>query len=303
MLYLQHFGLREPPFRITPDTAFFYPGTSPQQALNTLLVALSAGEGFIKVVGEVGTGKTLLCRKLLAGLGPNWVCAYIPNPDLPPRSLLLTLADEFGVKPGTDLDDHRLTREINRALLQLAREGKRALVCLDEAQAMSVESLETLRLLTNLETEKRKLLQVVLFGQPELDEKLAQDRIRQLRQRITFQHQLTLFDKNDLQHYLEHRLTVAGRLGGPVFSPAAVNLLHRASGGTPRLVNILANKAMMLAFGEGAQRVSRSHMKAAILDTPASVAKSAPVSLQVLFWLAALSGLAYAVFMIQRIGT
>ena len=270
MIYLRHFGLREPPFGITPDTSFFYGCTSIQEGLNTLLVAVANGEGFIKMTGDVGTGKTLLCRKLLSTLDDNWVSAYIPNPNLEPRTLLLALADELDVKIAGDLDQHSLIKALNHALLDFARKKKRVIVCLDESQAMPIESLETLRLLTNLETEKRKLLQVILFGQPELDEKLAHDSIRQLRQRITFQHHLGKLTRAEVGHYLAHRMAVAGYNGEPVFGTAAVWAIYRASRGVPRLINILANKALMLAYGEGVRRVGWPQARSAIRDTPAS---------------------------------
>jgi len=276
MIYLRHFGLRESPFGITPDTSFFYGCTSIQEGLNTLLVAVANGEGFIKMTGEVGTGKTLLCRKLLATLDDNWVSAYIPNPNLEPRTLLLALADELGVQIAGDLDQHSLIKALNHALLDFARKKKRVIVCLDESQAMPIESLETLRLLTNLETEKRKLVQVILFGQPELDQRLAHDSIRQLRQRITFQHHLGKLTRAEVGHYLAHRMAVAGYGGEPVFSPAAVWVIHRASGGVPRLINILANKALMLAYGEGGRRVGWRQARAAIIDTPASFGRGQP---------------------------
>lgn len=270
MIYLSHFGLREPPFGITPDTSFFYACTSIQEAMNTLLVAVANGEGFIKITGEVGTGKTLLCRKLLASLDENWVSAYIPNPNLDPQTLLLALVEELGVKVEGPQDQHHLMKALNRALLEFARNKKRVLLCLDETQAMPLESLETLRLLTNLETEKRKLLQVILFGQPELDEKLKHNSIRQLRQRITFQHHLGTLTLEETEHYLAHRMQKAGYTGDAVFTAPAVRILHRASGGVPRLINILANKALMLVYGEGGRRVAKSHARAAIADTPST---------------------------------
>ena len=288
MNYLRHFGLREPPFGITPDTSFFYACSSIQDALNTLLVAVGNGEGFIKVTGEVGTGKTLLCRKFLGSLDDGWVSLYIPNPALDPKTLLLALAEELGVRPGTG-DQHLLIKSINHALLDLARSKKRVVVCLDEAQAMPIESMETLRLLTNLETEKRKLLQVILFGQPELDHKLADPTIRQLRQRITFHHHMGTFTRAETAHYLAHRMRVAGHPDGAVFSPAAARTLHTAARGTPRLVNILANKSLMLAFGEGTTAVRRSHVGAAVADTPAVSAVRAER------WIALGVGLACAV--------
>jgi MSHA biogenesis protein MshM len=274
VIYLSHFGLREPPFGITPDTSFFYACASSQEALNTLLVAVANGEGFLKITGEVGTGKTLLCRKFLATLDDNWVSAYVPNPNLEPRTLLLALAEEMRVKLDSGLDQHHLLKALTLALLDFARQKKRVVVCLDETQAMPLESLETLRLLTNLETEKRKLVQVILFGQPELDERLAHESIRQLRQRITFQHHLGTLTREETEYYLAHRLAIAGYSGEGVFVPGAVKRIYRGSRGVPRLVNILANKAMMLAYGEGSRRVTAQHARAAAADTPASFALS-----------------------------
>ena len=270
MIYLSHFGLREPPFGITPDTSFFYACASSQEALNTLLVAVANGEGFIKITGEVGTGKTLLCRKFLSTLDDNWASAYIPNPNLEPKTLLLALAEEMGVKLDSGLDQYHLLKGLNLALLDFARQKRRVVVCLDETQAMPLESLETLRLLTNLETEKRKLAQVILFGQPELDERLAHGSIRQLRQRITFQHHLGTLTREETEHYLAHRLAIAGYTGDAVFAPSAATRIYRASRGVPRLVNILAHKAMMLAYGEGVRKVTGGHALVASIDTPAS---------------------------------
>lgn len=287
-MYLAHFGLRELPFGLTPDTSFFFACSNYQEALNTLLVAARNGEGFIKIVGEVGNGKTLLCRKFLATLssGENttaigtqdtnvpgrtsakFVTAYIPNPYLEPRSLLLALADEFRITLDKDVDQHQMLKSLTLALLDFAREGKRVLVCLDEAQAMPLESLEVLRLLTNLETEKRKLMQVVLFGQPELDDRLKHNSVRQLRQRISFQYNLKGLRRDELDRYLRHRLGVAGFGGETLFGSAAVAVLHRVSRGTPRLVNIIAHKALLLTYGEGRQQVSARHVRSAAADTP-----------------------------------
>lgn len=290
-MYLAHFGLRELPFSLTPDTSFFFACTNYQEGLNTLLVAARTGEGFIKIVGEVGNGKTLLCRKFLATLSSDretttdigtqdggvsgrhaakFITAYIPNPYLEPRSLLLALAEEFRIEVDSNIDQHMLLKALTLTLLNFAREGKRVLVCLDEAQAMPLESLEVLRLLTNLETEKRKLMQVVLFGQPELDERLKQNSVRQLRQRISFQYQLNGLHRDEIDRYLRHRLAVAGFKGETLFGPGAVSLLHRVTHGTPRLVNIIAHKALMLAYAEGRQQVLARHVRKAAADTPES---------------------------------
>ena len=269
-MYQSHFGLQEPPFGITPDTSFAYACASHQAALNTLLVAVKNGEGFIKITGEVGTGKTLLCRRFLATLDDSYASAYIPNPYLEPRALLLALAEELGVDLVKEDDQHHLIKRLTQALLAFAGQGKSVVLCLDEAQAMPTESLEALRLLTNLETEKRKLLQVVLFGQPELDDRLKQKSVRQLRQRITFQYRLGELGGNELDYYLAHRLRVAGYRGNRLFTKSAVRELHRSSGGIPRLVNVLAHKTMLLAYGEGMPHVTPQHVRAAVRDTPAA---------------------------------
>jgi len=269
MNYLGYFGLREAPFSITPDTSFFYACRSSQEALNTLLVALSNGEGFLKITGEVGTGKTLLCRKFISIVEDEWLTAYVPNPHMEPRALLLALAEELGVPVDSSIDQHHLMRGITKALLDNARAGRRTVLCMDEAQAMPLETLETVRLLTNLETEKRKLLQVILFGQPELDRKLDLESIRQLRQRITFQHQLRAMDKAEVAAYVAHRLAIAGYTGSKLFGRRAIGFLHKASGGMPRLVNILAHKAMLSAFGEGRHQIERRDVRIAAEDTPA----------------------------------
>ena len=266
-MYAAHFGLRELPFGITPDTSFFFGSPRSQEALNTLLVAARGGEGFIKITGEVGTGKTLLCRKFMATLGEGFVTAYIPNPYLEPRTLMLALADELEIVLERDVDQHQLLKAINLRLLALAAQDLRVVLCLDEAQAIPVDSLEALRLLTNLETEKRKLLQIVLFGQPELNRKLQLDSIRQLAQRITFHYHLGQLNRDDIDFYVAHRLRVAGFTGARLFSSAAIRSLYKASGGVPRLVNIMAHKAMMLSYGQGKQQVAGGHVAIAARDT------------------------------------
>jgi MSHA biogenesis protein MshM len=266
-LYLKHFGLTELPFGITPDTSFAYSLQMHQEALNTLLIALEGGEGFVKISGEVGTGKTLLCRRLLQTLDPGWVTAYLPNPNLDPDTLFCALAEELGIEDASVLDQYHLLRRINHVLLEFSRTKKRVVVCIDEAQAMPIETLEALRLLSNLETEKRKLLHIVLFGQPELDEKLHRPEVRQLLQRIAFHYRLGGLKKNELEHYLAHRLRVAGFRGESLFTPAALRALQRASRGTPRLINILAHKALLAVFGEGRQMIKARHVRLAARDT------------------------------------
>jgi len=276
-MYRTHFALREPPFGLTPDTAFVFACTPHQEALNTLLVALESGEGFMKITGEVGTGKTLLCRRLLAQLDGSYVSAYLPNPLLDPHGLLLALAEELRIPFDRDADPHTLTKVLNHALLDFARAGRKVVVCLDEVQAMPYETLESLRLLSNLETEKRKLFQVILFGQPELDDRLGHESVRQLRQRITFQYRLSTLSRDEVEYYIGHRLRVAGYLGDRLFDRAAIRLLFRASRGVPRLVNVLAHKAMLAAFGEGRHHVTASHVRRAASDTPSARVPRLPV--------------------------
>lgn len=269
-MYQTHFALRELPFGLTPDTAFAFACTPHQEALNTLLVASANGEGFMKVTGEVGTGKTLLCRRFLSQLDDENVTAYLPNPLLDSHGLLLALAEELRLDFDRDDDPHRLRKALNHALLEHARAGKRVVVCLDEAQAIPLETLESLRLLSNLETEKRKLFQVVLFGQPELDVKLAHESVRQLQQRITFQYHLSPLSRRELEYYISHRLKIAGYMGDRLFNTAALDALYRASRGVPRLINVVAHKAMLAAYGEGRHYVSAAHVRKAAGDTPSA---------------------------------
>jgi MSHA biogenesis protein MshM len=287
-MYGTHFGLQELPFTITPDTSFFFAHASHQEALNTLLVAVRSGEGFMKVTGEVGTGKTLLCRKFLGALDyREFVTAYIPNPYLQPMTLLLACADELGITYPQHINQHQLLKLINRYLIDSYAEGKRVVLCLDEAQAIPLETLESLRLLSNLETERRKLLQVVLFGQPELDVRLDNPSVRQLKQRVSFACQLSPLTLSEVEFYISHRLTVAGYRGPRLFPHKVVKQIYRASKGIPRLVNILAHKSLMAAFGEGARVVAEGHVRMAVADTESTYGRST-VKARILRYLTAL---------------
>lgn len=265
-MYLYHFGLSELPFTLTPNTEFFCSLQPHNEALATLLTALQTGEGFIKVSGEVGTGKTLLCRKLLNEIPDHFVTAYIPNPYLSPEELRHAVASELGIKLVGKRDQHTLSERIQHKLLTLHQQGHSVVLILDEAQALPDESLEALRLFTNLETERRKLLQVVLFGQPELDQRLASSRFRQLRQRITFAYRLRPMNAEEVRHYIQHRLAVAGARG-VIFDAAVCKTVARISRGIPRLVNVLCHKMLMLAYGEGSAQVRLRHLRQAQRDT------------------------------------
>ena len=266
-MYLQHFGLREMPFSLTPNTHFFLNVGSHHEAMNLLLVGLENAAGFIKVVGEVGTGKTLLCRQLLNCLGDNYVTAYIPNPHLTPAGMRVALAEELGLTVHRNAGQHKILALLSERLVELARDDKLVVVIIDEAQAMPEDTVEALRLLTNLETETQKLLQVVLFGQPELDTLLDRPSLRQLKQRITFSYTLSPLDEAGLDRYVSHRLSEAGYNGEQIFTKKALKTLFKASRGIPRLVNILCHKSLMVAYGQGRQRVELEAVQRACDDT------------------------------------
>ena len=209
----------------------------------------------------------MLCRMLLANLQADETAVYIPNPHLMPTMLRVAVARELGLTADSQLDQNLLLGRIQERLIELAREGRRVVVCLDEAQAMPDETLEALRLLTNLETEKRKLLQVVLFGQPELEEKLAKPALRQVRQRIAWSYRLGPYARDDIESYVGHRLTVAGYDGPALFRGRTIDELERATGGIPRLINIVSHKALLLTYGRGGTRVRPTDVRAAAQDT------------------------------------
>ena len=272
-MYLYHFGFKELPFSLTPNTSFYLPSPSHSEAMQVLLTALKTGEGFIKVTGEVGTGKTLLCRKLLNEVPDAFEVAYIPNPALSPEEMRFALASELGIKGLSRINQQQLSQKIQLKLVELNQQGKCVVLIIDEAQTIPWETFEALRLFTNLETESRKLIQVVLFGQPELDTMLASHRLRQLRQRITFSYKLRGLTLNEVGQYVRHRVAVASHDGQSVsdnmFSDSAVSLLHKYSKGTPRLINVMCHKALMLVYGEGGEQVTKSHIKFAAKDTDA----------------------------------
>jgi len=288
-MYLEHFGLKEFPFTITPDTQFFFPSDASQEALNTILVAAKTGEGFIKITGEVGTGKSMLCRKLMGMLAPDFVVAYVPNPYLDTDTLFREIASELGATVGLEDTRHQVLRAITERLMAIHLEGKRALVCLDEAQAMPIETMESLRLLTNMETEKRKLLQVIIFGQPELEDKLNHPSIRQLKQRIAFHYNLTPLVRDEVDYYIQHRLAMAGHSGSRLFTPMALRLLRKRTHCVPRLVNIIAHKSLLSAYGKGQKQVTWWDVKAAADDTTSTQQTASKLQLAVLLTLLAVS--------------
>lgn len=268
-MYLEHFKLSELPFTLTPNIDFYCNLDGHRAALNVLVLSLRNGEGFIKVVGEVGTGKTMLCRMLLEELDAdqNFVTAYIPNPDLSPVGLRKAIAQELGIEFEHGIDHHALLGLINQRLLTLFAEKKSVVIIIDEAQALPAESLEGLRLLTNLETRTTKLLQVVLLGQPELDSRLEHPQLRQLKQRITFSYRLSHLTRKELETYIFHRLAKAGHTMALLFNRKACDELYRYSKGIPRIINILSHKSLMVAYGRGETTVGPTAVKLAVNDT------------------------------------
>ena len=268
-MYEQYYGLSEKPFSLTPDTEFFYQSFTHQEALNVLLVAIKAGDGFIKLTGEVGTGKTLLCRKLLDALEGQYNTVYIPNPYMSCNALLDAVLIEMGIID--KLDGENYLACINEYLIDSARQGKNTVIILDEAQSLPEESLEAIRLLSNLETEKNKLVQIILFGQPELDAKLSKSSIRQLQQRIMHAYQLQPLNQSSIRSYIQHRVRSAGYIGPELFDQGARKYLFKISQGVPRVINVLCNKALMLSYANGDFHVRKKHIEAAALDSKVSV--------------------------------
>ena len=264
-LYLEHFGLREPPFRITPHTDFFFSGANRGPTLEALIYAITQDEGIVKVTGEVGSGKTMLCRMLLERLPENVETLYLANPSLSRQEILGAIADELGI-PTDGKATHSLTRALQDALIERYAAGKLVVVLIDEAHAMPAESLEEIRLLSNLESKANKLLQIALFAQPELDERLAANDMRQLRERITQHFSLTPLKPPDVANYIEFRLRAAGYHGPNPFSEQAVKLIAEISEGLSRRINILADKALLAAYSNGSHRVDSAEIRTAAQD-------------------------------------
>ncbi len=268
-MYLEHFGLNEPPFKITPVTEFFFSGANRGEILDALLYAISNSEGIIKISGEVGSGKTMLCRMLLDRLPTNIKAIYLANPSLTRDELLYAIADGLEL----DLEGQRvsiLMQNLHNHLVAKYNQGERCVVLVDEAHAMPSDTLEELRLLYNLQVDKQKLIQIVLFGQPELDKKLEQSNMRQLKDRIIHHFHMQPISKKVIESYLMFRMRAAGYHGPDIFSPGAVNLISKASNGLMRRVNILADKSLLAAFVENTHRIEAKHVQAAIRDSELS---------------------------------
>lgn len=258
-MYTAHYGLREKPFRLTPDPRFHFLSASHREALAHMVYGLEEGEGFIAVTGEVGTGKTTLCRTLIERMGSETEVAFLFNPTLEPDELVRALCVEFDL-PVETRGRAELDRELNAFLVQANESGRRVVLIVDEAQNLAIETLEQIRLLSNLETSTSKLIQILLFGQPELDDKLDSSRLRQLRQRISVRWRLSGLSESEAKEYVEHRIRVAADSECRVFTPNALREIRRRSRGVPRLVNLLADRSLLAGYAEGASEVHSHHV-------------------------------------------
>jgi general secretion pathway protein A len=266
-MYQSYYGFKEMPFNITPDPRFLYLSPTHQEALQHLKYGVAEKKGFIVLVGEVGCGKTTLCRRFLNELDPaHYDTALILNPRVTETQILKAILTELGeTKLARSQVD--LVAQMNRVLLDRIGRGRDIVLIIDEAQNLKFEVLEQIRLLSNLETDKQKLLQIVLMGQPELKDVLARDELRQLRQRILVHYELHPLSPNDVRHYIQHRLTLAGSTGRPSFTPWALRAIHRGSKGIPRIVNNLCDKSMLSAFIRDSDDVTYWDVRRAVRDT------------------------------------
>jgi MSHA biogenesis protein MshM len=262
-MYLEHFGFSQYPFHLTPNTELFL-GLEPHyEAIQTVIAALEMGEGVIKVIGEVGSGKTMVCRMLINHLKDNVALVYLPNPALTGDELRRAVAAELGIEIQSSAS---IVDQIQDRLIMLSKSGKQTIVIVDEAQALPDEALEALRLFGNLETEREKLLNIVLIGQPELDERLSQHHLRQFRQRITFNANLRPLSVDEGVAYIDMRLTRSGGSESTI-SVSLKKAIWRAGHGNPRLINQICNKALLLAYRTTTTKVNSHHAYSAIYDT------------------------------------
>jgi general secretion pathway protein A len=261
-MYTAFYGLREKPFSLTPDPRYLFLASSHREALAHLLYGIEQGEGFIAVTGEVGTGKTTLCRTLLERLGNETDVAFIFNPTLTGDELLRAIMVELGMLT-TGLTRAELIAQLNEYLLDQKRRNRRVLLIVDEAQNLSTQTLEEIRLLSNLETSTSKLIQILLFGQPELDEKLESQQLRQLRQRISVRWSLDTLSASETAEYVKHRLRVGAEGECDLFTAAALREVHRRSRGVPRLVNLLCDRSLLAGYGDEAREITAEHVNQA----------------------------------------
>lgn len=264
-MYEQHYGFYQPPFNITPDPRFLFFSARHQEAFDHVMFGIKQRKGFIQITGEVGTGKTTLCRAILESLDPGYRTALILNPCMTGPQLLRTIIEELGLRSSRN-DRVVWLETLNRFLLDQVDKQHDAVLVIDEAQDLSAELMEQVRLLSNLETDRQKLLQIVLIGQPELRRMLDQKGLRQLRQRITVRYHLTPLDRAETERYIGHRLRVAGANSRPTFSRAAMRKIYRYSRGVPRLINAVCDKALLCGFVEDTDHLTGRHLRRAIRE-------------------------------------
>jgi len=266
-MYYEYFGLKQPPFRITPDTSLFFPGGDRGAILDALIYAIVSGEGIVKLVGEVGSGKTTLCRMLEKELPDNVEIVYLANPSLSPDNILHAIAFELKLKVQPDDSRLKVMNSLQNYLLERHAENKQIVVFVEEAQSMPIATLEEIRLLSNLETAQNKLLQIVIFGQPELDIMISKPEIRQLKERITYSFYLSPFKPNEVKDYINSRLRACGYRSVELFSDKAIKTISKYSNGLLRRINILADKALLASYADNQNTVSVKHVKLAAHET------------------------------------
>ncbi len=277
-MYEDYFGLDRSPFKITPDTSLFYEGGKRGDILAALVYAVHRGEGIIKVVGEVGSGKTMLCRMLQLKLPETVEIIYIANPSVSPEDILFVIAHELSIPVERSASKHEVMHALQDFLLQRHMENKQVVLFVEEAQGMPIETLEEIRLLSNLETDQHKLLQIILFGQPELDVNLANQEIRQLRERITHHFNLEPLNDEEIHGYLNFRMREVGYTGPELVSKSLAKKVSQNSDGLLRRINIIADKILLSAFADGTHTLTAKHVVAAVKDSAFDDEISKPAS-------------------------
>ena len=276
-MYYDYFGLTQPPFKITPDTSLFFPGGDRGAILDALIYAIVSGEGIVKLVGEVGSGKTTLCRMLEKELPKNVEIVYLANPSLSPDNILHAIAFELHLKVRPDDSRLKVMNSLQNYLLERHAENKQVVVFVEEAQSMPIATLEEIRLLSNLETAQNKLLQIAIFGQPELDVMISKPEIRQLKERITYSFYLNPFKPDEVRDYINSRLRACGYRLSELFNEGAIKTISKYSNGLLRRINILSDKALLAAYADNSNVVTVKHVKLAAKETEFVVAKRPPV--------------------------
>ena len=290
-MYNTYFGFREKPFKLVPNPEYLFLSKTHEIALAHLTYATEQGDGFVVIIGEVGTGKTTLCRNYLEGLDENTASAYIFNPRLDSNELLAGICNEFGIQTAQE-STKSLLDILNRFLIKQNAAGRKVVLLIDEAQLLSIDNLELVRMLSNLETTKNKLLQIILVGQPELAEKLETYELRQLAQRISLNYHLTPLSLQDTEAYIQHRIGIASQRQAKLFTSDACRLAYRYAKGIPRLINIVSDRALLTAFSQNKSKVTKVIMQAAIAELTSATQVTVKRRQQPLVWAAIIAVLA-----------